>query len=91
VEVKEILRFLSSLFKKEFQELGDTSLDQPVPDKEVVTFEELVIFTLATTDALIEHLIEKGMINESELMGKLSAERVRYQLLLQRIMRRTSA
>ena len=89
--VKEILRFLSSLFKKEFQELGDTSLDQPVPDKEVVTFEELVIFTLATTDALIEHLIEKGMINESELMGKLSAERVRYQLLLQRIMRRTSA
>ena len=91
MEVKEILRFLSSLFKKEFQELGDTSLDQPVPDKEVVTFEELVIFTLATTDALIEHLIEKGMINESELMGKLSAERVRYQLLLQRIMRRTSA
>jgi len=49
-----------------------------------VTLEELVISSLATSDALAKLLIEKGLITEAEFTKKLSAERATYQALLQR-------
>jgi hypothetical protein len=50
----------------------------------VVTMEELLISSLAQTDALTKLLIEKGLITESEFMQKLSAERAGYQVMLQK-------
>lgn len=46
---------------------------------------ELMVSSLATADALAKLLIEKGLISESELMQKLSAERASYQALLQKV------
>jgi len=39
----------------------------------VVTMQELVVSSLAQTDALTKLLIEKGLITEAEFMQKLSA------------------
>jgi len=49
----------------------------------VVTMQELVVSSLAQTDALAKLLIEKGLITEAEFMQKLSAERASYQVILQ--------
>ena len=48
----------------------------------VVTMQELVVSSLAHTDALTKLLIEKGLITEAEFMQKLSAERAGYQKML---------
>ncbi len=48
----------------------------------VVTMQELLVSSLAQTDALFKLLIEKGLINEAEFMQKLSAERAGYQEML---------
>ncbi len=48
----------------------------------VVTLQELLVSSLATADALVKLLIEKGLITEAEFMQKLSAERARYQGML---------
>jgi len=48
----------------------------------VVTMQELLVSSLAQTDALTKLLIEKGLITEAEFMQKLSAERARYQAML---------
>jgi len=45
----------------------------------VVTMQELLVSSLAQTDALTKLLIEKGLITQDEFMQKLSAERARYQ------------
>ncbi len=45
----------------------------------VVTMQELLVSSLAQTDALTKLLIEKGLITETEFMQKLSAERAGYQ------------
>ncbi len=50
----------------------------------VVTMQELLVSSLAQTDALTKLLIEKGLITEAEFMQKLSAERARYQAMLQK-------
>jgi len=50
----------------------------------VVTFQELIVSSLAQTDALTKLLIEKGLITKAEFMQKLSAERTAYQVLFQR-------
>ncbi len=47
--------------------------------------QELVVSSLAQTDALCNLLIEKGLITEAEFMEKLKAERQSYQALLQRM------
>jgi len=39
-----------------------------------VSLQELVVYSLAQTDALTKLLIEKGLITETEFMQKLSAE-----------------
>ena len=55
-------------------------------DKEgTVTLQELMVSSLATSDALAKLLIEKGLITEAEFMNKLSAERASYQALLQKM------
>ncbi len=50
-----------------------------------VRLQELMISSLAQTDALAKLLIEKGLITEAEFMQKLSGERARYQAMLRRM------
>ena len=47
----------------------------------VVTMQELLVSSLAQTDALCKLLIEKGLITQAEFMQKLSDERVEAQVL----------
>ena len=49
-----------------------------------VTLQELMVSSLATSDALAKLLIEKGLITEAEFMRKLSVERANYQTILER-------
>ena len=51
----------------------------------VVTMQELLISSLAQTDALAKLLIEKGVITQGEFMPKLSAERAGYQAMVQKM------
>jgi hypothetical protein len=50
------------------------------PDKRPVTLEQLLVSSLAQTDALAKLLIEKGLITREE--QKISEARVTYQKLL---------
>ena len=52
------------------------------PDKKPVTMEELLVSSLAQTDALAKLFIEKGLITREEFMQKISEERATYQKLL---------
>jgi hypothetical protein len=47
-----------------------------------VTLQELLVSTLAQSDALAKLLIEKGIITQAEFMEKLSQERAVYQRIL---------
>jgi hypothetical protein len=47
-----------------------------------VSLEELMISTLAMTDALAKLLIEKGVITDAEFKQKLLEERAVYQRIL---------
>ena len=47
--------------------------------------QELLISSLAQTDAMTKLLIEKGLITEAEFMQKLSAERAGYQAMLRKM------
>ena len=47
-----------------------------------VTIEELLISSLAQTDALAKLLIEKGVITQKEFLAKIAAERKNYQRML---------
>ena len=47
-----------------------------------VTIEELLISSLAQTDALAKLLIEKGIISQQEFLAKISEERATYQRML---------
>jgi hypothetical protein len=51
-------------------------------DKRPATMEELLVSSLAQTDALAKLLIENGLITREEFMRKISEERVTYQRLL---------
>ena len=46
-----------------------------------VTIQELLVSSLAQTDALAKLLIEKGLITREEFMQKISEERATYQKL----------
>jgi len=46
-----------------------------------VTIHELLVSSLAQTDALAKLLIEKGLITREEFMQKISEERATYQKL----------
>ena len=52
------------------------------PNKRPVTLEELLVSSLAQTDALAKLFIEKGLITREEFMQKISEERATYQKLL---------
>ena len=52
------------------------------PDKQPVTMQELLVSSLAQTDALAKPLIEKGLITREEFMKKISEERATYQKVL---------
>ena len=47
-----------------------------------VTLEELVVSSLAQTDALARLSIEKGIITQQEFLAKISEERATYQAIL---------
>ena len=47
-----------------------------------VSLEELMVSTLAMTDALAKLLIEKGVITDTEFKQKLLEERAVYQRIL---------
>ncbi len=51
----------------------------------MVTMQELLVSSLAQTDALTKLLIEKGLITEAEFMQKLSSERPVYQEMVQKM------
>ena len=46
-----------------------------------VTLQDLIVSSLAQTDALAKLLIEKGLITQEEFMQKISQERATYQKL----------
>jgi hypothetical protein len=50
-----------------------------------LTLEELMVSTLAMTDALAKLLIEKGVITDTEFKAKLGAERANYLAVLKRM------
>jgi len=45
-------------------------------------FQELLVSSLAQTDALSKLLIEKGIITQQEFLTKISEERGTYQAML---------
>ena len=51
----------------------------------VVTMQELLVSSLAQTDALAKLLIEKGVITQAEFMQKLSVERAGYRAMVQKM------
>jgi len=52
---------------------------------ETVTLQELLVTSLAQTDAVAKLLIEKGVITKDEFMEKIKAERATYQAMLQKL------
>ena len=50
-----------------------------------LTLEELMVSTLAMTDALAKLLIAKGIITDAEFKGQLSTERANYLAVLKRM------
>ena len=51
------------------------------PNKRPVTLEELLVSSLAQTDALSKLLIGKGLITREEFIQKISEERATYHRL----------
>ena len=47
-----------------------------------VTIQELLISSLAQTDALSKLLIDKGLISQQEFLEKIAEERATYQRML---------
>jgi hypothetical protein len=53
--------------------------------KEAVTLQELMVSTLAMTDAAVKLLIEKGVFTDAEFEAKLDSERANYLAVLKRL------
>ena len=51
-------------------------------EKSPVMIEELLISSLAQTDALAKLLIDRGIITQEEFLQKIAEERATYQALL---------
>ncbi len=51
---------------------------------ETVTMLELLVASLAQTDAVAKLLIEKGVITQDVFMEKIKAERATYQAMFQK-------
>jgi len=50
-----------------------------------VTLQELLVTSLAQTDAVAKLLIEKGVITQAEFMEKIKAERATYQAMFRKV------
>ena len=50
-----------------------------------ITLEELVVSTLAMTDAVTKLLIAKGIITDEEFRAQLTTERANYLAVLKRL------
>jgi hypothetical protein len=57
--------------------------EEPKGDR--ITLEELMVSTLAMTDALAKLLIAKGIITDAEFKAQLSTERANYLAVLKRM------
>ena len=55
-----------------------------------VTLQELVVNSLAQTDAVVKLLIEKNLITQAEFLEKLKVERATYQAILKSLMQQPS-
>jgi len=65
-------------------------LHEAIPQKNIglsrcSSQQELLVSSLAQTDALTKLLIEKGLITQAEFMEKLSSERAVYQTMLGKV------
>ncbi len=49
-----------------------------------VTLQELLVTSLAQTDAVAKLLIEKGIFSQDEFMEKIKAERATFQAMIQK-------
>jgi hypothetical protein len=54
-------------------------------NRPTITLQELMVSTLAMTDALSKLLSEKGVITDAEFKQKLGEERATYQAILKSI------
>ena len=52
---------------------------------ETVTLQELLVTSLAQTDAVAKLLIEKGVFTQDEFMEKIKAEWATYQAMLRKM------
>ena len=50
-----------------------------------VTLEELMVSTLAMTDAAVKLLIQKGVFTDEEFKAQLGTERANYMAVLKRL------
>ncbi len=50
-----------------------------------VTLQELLVTSLAQTDAVAKLLIEKGVITQDEFLEKIKAERAGYKAMLEKV------
>ncbi len=50
-----------------------------------VTFQQLLVTSLAQTDAVAKLLIEKGVFTQDEFTEKIKAERATYQAMFQKL------
>jgi hypothetical protein len=55
------------------------------PQKQAVSLEELMVSTLAMTDATVKLLIAKGVFTNDEFKAQLSTERANYMAVLKRL------
>jgi hypothetical protein len=55
------------------------------PKAEKISLEELMVSTLAMTDATVKLLIAKGVFTDDEFKAKLSTERANYIAVLKRL------
>ncbi len=50
-------------------------------NQSTITLQEMLVTSLAQTDALCKLLIEKGVITQDEFLEKIKAERATYQAM----------
>ena len=67
----------------EIRNPGGCMADDTKSDR--ITLEELMVSTLAMTDAMAKILIEKGIMTDVEFKAKLGAERANYLAVLRRM------
>ena len=55
------------------------------PKAEKISLEQLIVSTLAMTDATVKRLIAKGVFTDDEFKAQLSTERANYLAVLKRL------